>query len=218
MSKKITTLIIAVGVIGLLVGLAVAADHFDSPLALRDARKDITDIYAFRSPADTTLVVVLNVSPHVPGYAPSPLFSNDARYNIHVDNTLDLIPDATVTVTFSGTSPQMFSVAGLGAAITGAVTAAGATPVVVTSGSIKVFCGPREDPFFFDLVAFKKFVSGPYVPASGLRATGAGSPRDFFAGNNVGSIVIELPIRALTGQANAHVGTIKAWASITELQ
>lgn len=219
MSKKMTTLIIAVGVIGLLVGLAVAADHFDSPLALRDARKDITDIYAFRSPADANnLVVVLNVSPHVPGYAPSPLFSNDARYNIHVDNTLDLIPDATVTVTFSGTSPQMFSVAGLGATpITGAVTAAGAAPVVVTSGSIKIFCGPREDPFFFDLVAFKKFVSGPYVPASGLRASGAGSPRDFFAGNNVGSIVIELPITAL-GVPSANSGTIKAWASIAELQ
>jgi len=212
--------LIALGFIVLLVGLAVAADHFDSPLAARDVRKDITDIYAFRSPADSNnLVVVVDVSPHAPGYAPSPLFSTDARYNIHVDNTGDLNADATVTITFSGTSPQVFTVAGLGATpITGNVTAAGATPNVVTSGAIKVFCGPRDDPFFFDLVAFKTFVAGPYVPASGLRAAGAGSPRDFFAGNNVGAIVIELPITALTGQPTSGTGVIKAWASVTQPQ
>lgn len=219
MRTKARTFIVAAGVVGLLVGLAVAADHFDSPIANRDARKDITDIYAFRSPADqNNLVVVMNVSPHAPGYGPSPLFSNAANYNIHVDNTGDLASDATVAVTFSGTSPQMFSVAGLGTSpITGAVTAAGSPPNVVTSGAIKVFCGPRDDPFFFDLVAFKSFVAGPYVPANGLRAPGAGNPRDFFTGNNVGSIVLELPITAL-GVPSANTGTIKAWASITELQ
>jgi len=207
----------AVGALALLVGLAVAADHFDSPLANRDARTDITDIYAFRSTADpNNLVVALNVSPHAPGYAPKPLFSNSARYYIHVDNNGDLLDDATVTVTFSDSSgTQLFSVAGLGSTpITGHVTSSGSTPIVVTSGPIKVFCGPRDDPFFFDLVAFKKFVSGPYVPAIGLRDSTSGSPRDFFAGNNVGSIVIELPITAL-GVPSANSGTIKAWASVS---
>lgn len=197
----------------LVAGVAWAADHFDSPLAKRDVRKDITDVYAFRSPANSNnLVVAMNVSSFVPGAAPSPLFSNDARYNIHVDNTNNGAPaaDATVEVTFSGTNPQMFSVKGLGDPITGEVDA------VVTSGGIKVFCGPRDDPFFFDLTAYLAFVSGPYIPAAGLRATGAGDPVDFFEGRNVGAIILEIPVTALTGGANANTGTIKAWTTITE--
>ena len=220
MRTKLLRSMIGLGVLALLVGLAIAADHFDSPLANRDARTDITDVYAFRSPADANnLVVALNVSPHAPGYAPKPLFSNSARYYIHVDTNGDLVDDATVTVTFSDSSgTQLFSVAGLATtSITGHVTSSGSSPIVVTSGPIKVFCGPRDDPFFFDLVAFKSFVAGPYVPASGLRASGAGSPKDFFAGNNVGSIVIELPITAL-GMPNANSGSIKAWASVSSLQ
>ncbi len=218
MLKKAPALLILSGVVLLLIGLALASDHFDSPLANRDLRKDITDIYAFRSPANPdNLVAILNVSAHAPGYANSPLFANDARYLIHVDQNGDLTADATVTVTFSGTSTQTFSVAGLtSTAITGNVTAAGAAPIIVTSGPIRVFCGRREDPFFFDLVGFKQFVAGPYVPTSGLRATG--TPIDFFAGNNVGAIVIELPITALTGQPTSNTGTIRAWASVQEVQ
>jgi hypothetical protein len=84
---------------------------------------------------------------------------------------------------------------------------------VATSGGIKAFAGLRDDAFFFDLTAFKKFVAGPYVPAAGLRAAADGAPADTFAGTNVGYIVLELPITALTGAANSSTGTIKAWAS-----
>lgn len=201
--------------VGLLfiISAAFAADHFDSPLAKRDVRTDITDVYAFRSPSNPdNLVVVMGVSSFVPGAAPTPLFSNSARYNIHVDNADDgrLKADATVRVTFSGTSQQKYYIDGLGKTIKGTVNQTS------TSGSIKTFCGAVDDPFFFDLTAFQSFVSGPYVPAAGLRADGAGSPTDFFAGRNIGAIVIELPITALTGRSNSNEGTIKAWTTITE--
>ena len=218
MPRKIPVLLVLSGVLLLAVLLTWAADHFDSPLANRDTRLDLADIYAFRSPADAdNLVAVMTVSAHYPGYANSPLFANDGRYLLHVDTNGDLTDDATVTVTFSGTSPQTFSIAGLGATpITGTVTAAGATPIIATSGGIKAFCGRREDPFFFDLIAFRKLVAGPYIPVAGLRQ--AGTPKDFFAGNNVGAIVIEVPITALTGQPTANTGTIKVWASTEALQ
>ncbi|MDZ4724271.1 MAG: DUF4331 family protein [candidate division Zixibacteria bacterium] len=214
------TLSLTVAGLMAIAGIAIAADHFDSPLANRDVRTDVTDVYAFRSPTNANnLVVAMNVSSHVPGAAPVPLFSQAARYNIHVDNTGDLLADAVVTVTFTGNTTQTFSVAGLGATpITGQVTPAGSAPIITTSGPIKIFVGPREDPFFFDLDGFKAFVAAPYIPAAGYRASGAGSPVDFFAGRNVGSIVIELPIVALTGAANANTGTIRAWTSITEPQ
>ena len=81
------------------------------------------------------------------------------------------------------------------------------------AGGIKAFAGLRDDAFFFDLTAFKKFAAGPYVPAAGLRAAADGAPADTFAGTNVSYMVLELPITALTGAANSNTGTIKAWAS-----
>jgi hypothetical protein len=84
--------------------------------------------------------------------------------------------------------------------------------MVTDAGGIKVFAGLRDDPFFFDLTAFKAFVAGPYTPASGLRPSGQ-TPSDTFAGTNISAIVIELPIKALTGASDSHTGTIKAWVS-----
>lgn len=190
-------------------GVARGADHRDSPDATSMADLDINDVYAFRSPADNNnLVVILSVHPYR-GATPDPLFATDGKYEIYVSNSPDGAPDetpeATVRVTFSG-SPQQFRVSGLGADITGAV---GQT---VNAAGIKVFCGPRDDPFFFDLDGFKHFVSGPYIPTAGYRDAAMGAPVNFFNGANVGAIVIELPITSLTGKANASTGVIKAWA------
>jgi hypothetical protein len=133
---------------------------------------------------------------------------------IHVSNDADLEDEATVTVDFDDATPQGFSITGLGAnPITGTVTAAGEAPKITEAGGIKVFAGLRDDPFFFDLTAFKKFVAGPYVPAAGLRAAADGAPADTFAGTNVSYVVIELPITALTGGSASNTGTIGAWVS-----
>ena len=158
------------------------------------AALDINDVYAFRSPADNNnLVVILSVHPYR-GATPDPLFATDGKYEIYVSNSPDGAPDetpeATVKVTFSG-SPQQFRVSGLGADITGAV---GQT---VSAAGIKVYCGPRDDPFFFDLDGFRHFVSGPYIPAAGYRDAAMGAPVNFFGGANIGAIVIELPITSL---------------------
>jgi hypothetical protein len=209
---------IAVSVLVVAAG-AFAADHFDGPLASRDVRTDIADVYAFRSPENPdNLVVAVDVSSHVPAGEPDPLFSTRTSYNIQVDNTGDLIPDATVSVIFHGEGHQSFEVLGLGKSLHGTVTPSGATPLVASRDGIRAFCGPRDDPFFFDLDGFKKFVAGPYVPVAGLRDAALGAPADFFAGRNIGAIVIELPIVALTGGADSHTGTIRTWAAITERQ
>ena len=197
-----------------------AADHVDAPGIAADTAADITDVYAFRSPENNdNLVVALNVNGlWVPGSL-ARNFSSDVLYQIHVDNTGDLVADATVGITFSSAAAgqsQTFTVTGLGAPITSLTTppTAGtpASPIVTESGGIKLFAGPRDDPFFFDLVGFQRFLAGPFVPASGLRPSGE-TPSDAFAGANVSSIVIELPITALTGAATSDTGTIRAWAS-----
>ena len=157
-------------------------------------------------------MVVVNVNPlTAPPQNTSTNFGGGVTYNIHVDNTGDLVADATVSVTVVGGT---LTVTGLGDPITGAVTlpssgSAPNAPIVTDAGGIKVFVGQRDDPFFMDFVGSVNFVSGPFVPASGLRPAGE-TPSDTFAGTNVSSIVIELPITALTGAATSNTGVIGA--------
>jgi hypothetical protein len=210
MLNRITLLLLPLTLAAVLAGTASAADHRDSPTVEDDPAADIADVYAFRSPENPdNLVVSLDVNGlTAPGDYRD--FAEDVSYNIHVDNTGDLVADATATVTFSGAT---FAIEGLGDPITGDVTAAeSADEIVNETGGIKVFAGPRDDPFFFDLTGFKSFVAGPYVPANGLRPEGE-TPSDMFAGTNISAVVIELPISALTGEATSDMGTIRAWTS-----
>lgn len=211
---------------GLLVASVVppsswAADHKDSPAVERDPATDIADVYAFRR-ADN-LVVAMTVQNLAISGSATDLFNPRAKYQIFVDNTNDavLAANATITVTFSGSNPQMFKVEGLSTtAIEGPTSgfSNAASPAITTSGSIKVFAGPRDDPFFFDLAGFREFVSGTYTPAAGLRSASTGLPRNAFTGLNAGAIVIELPITAVTGLASPNTGVIKAWGATSVLR
>lgn len=104
--------------------------------------------------------------------------------------------------------------------------------VTVTNpaGDIRIFAGPTDDPFFVDLEQFfrilpdRKPVSGtlsmlPETPtATAFRGTEPqfdntrGAPRNFLAGINALSIVIELPESLLTPGANKNIGV---WGTIS---
>ena len=72
------------------------------------------------------------------------------------------------------------------AAVIAPVTPYGSAPIITTTNGIKVFAGPRDDPFYFDLNQFHAITGGT--------ATGFNNPgTDTFAGTNVLSVVIELP-------------------------
>jgi hypothetical protein len=203
-------------VVPLLVAAAMltanAADHRDSPSVEDDPAADITDVYAFRSPENNdNLVVALDVNGLTPPAEPRN-FASDVTYHIHVDGDGDLVADATASITFSA-DLRTFTVEGLGDAITGEVTPPGEADAVVNEANgIRAFAGPRDDPFFFDLVGFKNFVADLPVPAMGLRPAGE-TPVDMFAGTNISAIVIELPITALTGADSSDTGTVRAWTS-----
>src|SRR5437868_2218900 len=97
----LTGLSVIVAVVVALVGLfnVQAADHKDSPLAAEDPAADLTDIYAFRSPAhNDNLVAVMNVNPlSLPGSL-SYAFAPDVLYQLHVNNTSGLTDNAVVNV------------------------------------------------------------------------------------------------------------------------
>jgi hypothetical protein len=186
-----------------------AADHRDSPSNVADAAADGTDVFAFRSPTNPdNVVLALDFNPLIaPSDNNTRLIDPGVSYAIKVDRTGDAVPDATVTVRYAGNN--QFIIEGLGAPITAGITPPGQAPIITKAGPVSVFAGLRDDPFFFDLNGFMAFVAKPTAPAAGLRAAGTGAPSDTFAGTNVDSIVVELPVTALTGGKDANTGTVK---------
>lgn len=189
------------------------ADHRDSPINISNPTADINDVYAFRN--GNNLVVAISANPLI---APSDnatrgVFDPTVQFQIHVDRNGDLSDDQLVTI--RGTTRASTIVLDMmGGSIDAAVTPPNSdTPIITEKNGIKVFAGLRDDPFFFDLTAFQAFIANPTAPARGLRPASAGAPADTFAGLNVFAIVVELPIQAVTGAANANTGTIKTWVS-----
>ena len=129
-------------------------------------------------------------------------------YVIYVDNDGDAQPDVALKVRFAAPSAdgvQHFQVKrghqvvipmGLGRS-TGFDAA---TPTVVDHDGVTAFAGRRDDPFFFDLAAFR----------NNLQFCPGGVGTDFFRGKNVSSIVLELPSRMLT---RGHDPKIGVWAA-----
>jgi Domain of unknown function (DUF4331) len=202
----------------LLGGILFAADHIDAPAITGPSStslgNDITDVYAFQSPADNSkMVLVCNVQGLMsPSASTTASFPNNVLYEMNIDNTGDNLEDLViqflvqngkvraygpVAPPVKGTTSTILTGAGFTEA---QVTAYGAAPVVGTGANgIKVFAGPRDDPFFFDLTRFKEIIAGTQTA---FRSPGV----DAFAGTNVMSLVIELP-KTLLGTGS----TINYW-------
>src|SRR5688572_31984573 len=207
-------------VIAVLGGILFAADHIDAPAVTGPGNtspaNDITDIYAFQSPADNgKMVFVLNtqglLAPAATGAAE---FASNVMYEINIDNTGENVEDLVIQCLVQNGKMRVYGPVAVGMPGTmstvitsGPVTEVGVTsysagsPVVATnSNGISVFAGPRDDPFFFDLSRFKEIIAGTQT---GFRNPGI----DAFAGTNVMSIVVEVP-KSLLGSTT----TINVWA------
>jgi len=196
---------------------ARAADHLDAPGLTPPGgsiQTDITDLYAFRSPANpANSVLVLNVNGVLPGdwtFArgiPGVGHTNPVSYNFNIDNDGDARTDVRLRVRFGAPDAdgsQRFEVkSNHGVLIPyglGRSTGFGQPARIVSHDGVTAFAGRRDDPFFFDLTAFR----------NGLQFCPGGVGTDFFLGKNVSSIVLELPSRLLTGGHDPNIGV---WAS-----
>jgi hypothetical protein len=181
---------------------AIAADHRDSPQVDNDVTTDITDIFAFRDPANPAmLVIALNTHPFsVPKEAPSYHYNSNALYRIRFHTNTTGVPTSQIDVVFTPftTSQSFTAYFPHGIVVQGPVTLATVNPTpptpLITNGpqGIMVYAGPREDPFVFDLIGFDRFVAGQTPNFTG---------NNTFAGFNVNSIVIEVPLSLVVGSA-----------------
>jgi hypothetical protein len=190
----------ALGLTALAVGGADAvrgADHGDSPQVRDDTRADINDVYVFRSPTATNTVLVMTVCP-LAGVTGPRLFSPGVRYEFAIDVNGDAKEDQVYRLVFSKadaaghqtftlTGPNKVKVKGVTEALTVDVGADG-----------QVFAGYRDDPFFFDLIGFKKGLA--FSPSTS---------RNFFSGLNTMAIVLEVPTASFGTLTNSTMGV---WA------
>jgi hypothetical protein len=187
--------------------------NFSSPRG--DARLDMTDLYAFPKPGDPARsILIFNVHPSMAVNPVRPTtrepFAPGALYEIKIDTDGDASADLCYSVQFASSTDgkqtaTLRRVAGARAAgvcdegdvlVEQAPVSVGREPWNTDAGDCRCFFGWRSDPFFFD-------ANGLF---NQMQFTGA----DFFADQDVCSIVLELPNSAL---ANKGVGI---WARTLE--
>jgi hypothetical protein len=236
---------------------ARGSDHQDSPTVVANPLADITDVFAFPNPHDASRVaLVMNVRPLIPAgmYGGIGLDPN-VLYQLKIANTgvtshafkenvvLQFTADATGTaqnVTLYG--PAAPNEVGTGNTLVGKTGTFAFNQVASLKRGIKVFVGPRRDPFFFDLAQFFKiipdrdYMNHPHVPPAtadsfrfasrkqkivlnGVDYGTAGSnkckiamPQDFLADYDVISIVVEMP-KKLLAPSGGSPGLIALWAT-----
>jgi hypothetical protein len=187
--------LIAVGGIAMLAatmlagaGAVSAADHGDAPLAMANVPLDINDVYAF--PGDSgNYVFAITVNPlTMPG--DEPVFDASGLYQIKVDNNGDAIADVSYNVDFDAADSGGVQAVTLRKATGSAAASISNNGTEVLSGDTEdeisgdgrmLFAGLRDDPFFFDLNAFR----------AGLAFRNPGN--NFFKGTNISAIVLEVP-------------------------
>jgi len=192
----------------------IAADHIDAP-AVTGTGSDITDVYAFQSPTNANnMVFVVNVQGLLaPSATSAASFDEEVMIEINIDNSSakDNMEDLVIQAAFNNGKVKVYGPAApIQAGLTSTllkstpieanISTYGAEPVIGEGNGIKVFAGPRDDPFFFDLNQFKAIIGGT--------ATSFNNPgTDAFAGTNVLSLVVEVP-KSMLGS-----GAINIWAT-----
>ncbi len=184
-----------------------AADHGDAPLASLDRPLDIADVFLHLDPNDSSKVILaVTINGFiVPGEAVNfGAFDHRARYLFGIETTGDARVDQIIDIRFSErtstTVPQTATVIlPFGQVITAPTTvptlAENSNPFVVTTDpatGISFFAGNTDDPFFFDIPGFNRFVASVVsgAPNGALLQRG----RDSFAGYNVQAIALSIPI------------------------
>lgn len=227
--------IAALAAVALTVGSVVAiravtaSDHQDTPLVEFSPRYDVNDVYAFPAPGSggaRTVLVLGTSSPITPAQTPSFTFGtkDEELYQIKIDNTGDAREDLVFQITFTGKSgrqkvtlrgPVAPATVGTMNTLVGGKQIKGYTNTIIESDNIKLFAGPRDDPFFIDLEAFLRILpdrkpeSGPLstITQGPLTFRPVGQAVDFLRGINDMAIVIELPTATLAnGSANGRFG------------
>lgn len=207
---------------GLATTSARAADHGDAPNIDNDAGADIADVFAFLDPNDNTRVIIIGTVHGfiVPGEAGNfAAFDPLIQYRFDIEQTGDAKADSSILLRFSertgATDPQTATItlnlkghkSSSYTAPTTPVNFAATPPAQVLTrnrkNKVEFFAGEVDDPFFFDIPAFQRFVAS--VRAGSPNPAVFSRGRDSFAGYNVLGIAFSFPVDLIRGAADNNV-------------
>ena len=216
---------IAASLLTVVAYLTWAADHAEAPLVESDQAADIADVYTFLDPNDNSKVI-LAFDVHgfiVPGENGNlGGFDHNVLFRFNLENTGDAAPDKFIYVNFdeqtSRSQPQTAHITVSGknkhetiefsapTTVSSATSPTAATPVVTTdpASGVSFFAGLTDDPFFFDIPGFNRFVGSVLGGSPDINLLSRG--RDTFAGYNVQMIALSVPAALLKGPAGDVIG------------
>ena len=172
--RKATLIVTGVLAARLLCVPARAADHADGPRASADPAADITDVFAWMSPDATRVNLVMDV---VRNATTASRFSDSVRYVFHTTSRAGFgaapAPELDITCVFS-VAQRIRCRVGRGEVVAG--DASKVSGIETADGKLRVFAGPREDPFFFNLAGFRQTARIVAGAAGSLTFDPAGCP------------------------------------------
>ncbi|MEW6210202.1 MAG: DUF4331 family protein [Acidobacteriota bacterium] len=193
-----------------------AADHGDGPTANLDKSADIGDVYAFLDPNDNSRLILIGTLQGFinPGEAINfGAFDQNLRFRFDIETTGDAREDQFFDIRFTARTMAANQVqtatviCPFGEIFTAPTTPASfadtpPAPTITTDPvtGISFFAGPRDDPFFFDIPGFGRFVSSVLGGAPNPAALTRG--RDSFAGFNNLCIALSVPVSYLRLRTN----------------
>ncbi len=173
--------------------VAVAADHLDPPTrtdpamdATPDIPADIADVYAWHT-ATSVVIALTFAGPQATTRAAT--YDRDVLYTINIANgPSKSTPTIPLKIRFgldaaAGANQYGVQISGLPGVTGGTIT--GPVETNLTRDGVTVRAGLFDDPFFFDLQGFRTTTS------TGTLAFDKN--RNFFAGQNLTAIVVEIP-------------------------
>lgn len=175
-----------------------SADHLDPPARTNpsvdetpDVAADIADILAWHT--DDAVIVALTFAGPQATDQPA-VYDRDVLYTINISNAAPrTTPDIPIQVRFGeGSGANQFGVQVTG--LPGGREVSGPVEQDILLEGIKVRAGLFDDPFFFDLQGFMDTLNTGNLAFD--------STRDFFAGQNLTAIVIEIPRDQIENGAN----------------
>ncbi len=189
--------------------------HFDYPT---DETLDISDAYCFAGPGDLhgpRTVFGMNTSPYG-----APTWNAAGYYELKIDTNGDYVEDITFRATFpidsDGTQyvqvEQLTGAAATDRTASGTIITPPSAPVgeiVECSNGIKLFAGPRLDPFRnyipYPVTTTTCLADGTFPDYASL-----GPPSDYFANTAVRAYVLEVPV-AITGRSRVNFWATTAY-------
>lgn len=166
-----------------------AADHLDPPMrtdpamdTTPDRAADIADVYAWHT-ASSVIVAMTFSGPQATNLPAT--YDPDVLYFINISNREPrTTTDIPIQIRFGRGGANQFGVSVTGLpGVTGAIT--GSVEQNLVKDGVTVRAGLFDDPFFFDLQGFRDTTRTGSLQFS--------RTRDFFAGQNLTAVVIEIP-------------------------